>query len=429
MRRVALVVTALLGLALAVPPLHSKENVPYVGVVTVKGVIDPIVAQYLIRVVEEAKEDNASCIIVQIDTPGGLDTSMRQIVQAFLNSKIPTVVFVSPRGARAASAGAFIAMSASVIAMAPGTSIGAAHPVDMEGKTASDKITNDAASYMRSIAKRRGRSLSWAEDAVRKSISSSVDEAMRSGVVDLKCEDLPALVDKLDGMKVKALDGEETISTKGLPIRDMKMSMREDFLHTISHPNLAYVLFILGIYGLIYEFANPGAVLPGIVGSICLILALVAFETLPLNLAGLFLIIFSVVLFIADIKIPGHGTLTVGGVVSFVIGSLMLYEPSLPYFKVSLSLILSVAVFTGLFFLFAVTKGIRAQKRKVVSGVEGVIGMKGEAKSDIDRSGFVLVGGEQWNAFSESGTIKEGDRIEVIGNDGLKLNVRRIGNP
>lgn len=405
--------------------VYAKEII----VLTVNGVINPPHAEYTIKGIQKAHEQNAEAVIIQLDTPGGLDTSMRSIIKEMLNSQIPIVVYVSPKGARAASAGAFITLAAHIAAMAPGTNIGAAHPVAMGGekmdKTMAEKITNDAVAYIKSIAKQRGRNIEWAEQAVRKSISSTETEALKLKVIDLIADDLNSLMKDINGMKVKTARGEVTLNTKTAKINKIEMNFREKLLNFISDPNIAYILLMIGIYGIIFELSNPGAILPGVIGAISLILAFYSLQTLPINYAAAGLILLGVILFILELKFTSHGLLTLGGVICFILGSIMLFDTANPLFKLSLSVIIPVTLVTALFFGVLLRLAYKAHKRKPVTGVEELIGLKGIAKTDIDRHrGMVMVHGELWQAVSDE-EIKKDEEIIVEEVKGLTLKVRR----
>jgi membrane-bound serine protease (ClpP class) len=395
------------------------------------GIINPIAAEYIVRGIESAEKNNAECLVLELNTPGGLDSSMRTIIQKIFASKVPIITYVSPAGGRSASAGVFILTASHLAAMAPGTNLGAAHPVDLQGKTASDKITEDAAAYIRSIAALRGRNVQWADAAVRKSVSATESEATTLHMIDFIAKDRQDLLTKLDGMKVKINDREITLATKNATVDEIPMSLREQFLHVLGDPNIAYVLFIIGIYGLIYELASPGIGLAGILGGICIILALVAFSSLPLNLGGLLLILFSIALFIADIKAPTHGVLTAGGIITLFIGSLLIFSPTgtkeAPYITMQLSLgvIITMVLLTTAFFVFAVAKGVQALKRKTISGKEGIIGGTGIVTVDLNPNGEAQILGERWSAFTEQGRIAKGEKVRVIEMDGLRVKVEK----
>ncbi|MCS7203794.1 MAG: nodulation protein NfeD [Thermodesulfovibrio sp.] len=398
-------------------------------VLTVNGVINPPHAEYVTKGIKKAHEINAEAVIIQLDTPGGLDTSMRSIVKEIMNSQLPVVVYVSPKGARAASAGAFITLAAHIAAMSPGTNIGAAHPVaigEKMDKKMAEKITNDAVAYIKSIAKERGRNISWAEQAVRKSISSTESEALKLGVIDLIAEDLDSLIKQINGKKVKTVKGEITLNTKAAKINRVDMNFREKFLNFISDPNIAYILLMIGIYGIIFELSNPGAIFPGVIGAISLILAFYSLQTLPINYAAAGLILLGVILFILELKFPSHGLLTLGGIICFALGSLMLFDTANPLFKLSLSVIIPVTIVTALFFGVLLRLAYKAHKRKPVTGVEELIGLKGVAKTDINsQNGMVMVHGELWQAISDE-EIKKDEEVVVEEVIGLTLKVRKL---
>ncbi len=403
----------------------SKEVI----VLTVDGIIHPPHAEYILKGIKKAHESNAEAVIIQLDTPGGLDTSMRDIVKEMLNSHIPIVVYVAPKGARAASAGAFITIAAHVAAMAPGTNIGAAHPVAMGGekmdKTMAEKVTNDAVAYIKSIAKQRGRNVEWAEQAVRKSISSTETEALKKGVIDLIADDLNTLIKELHDKKVKTVSGEKILKTKDAKINELKMNFRERLLNFLSNPNIAYILLMIGIYGIIFELSNPGAIFPGVIGAISLILAFYSLQTLPINYAGAGLILLGIILLILELKFTSYGLLTLGGIACFVLGSIMLFDTANPVFKLSISVIIPVTIITILFFVFLLRLAYKAHKRKPVTGVEELIGLMGIAKTDIDsRTGMVMVHGELWQAISEK-PIKKDEQVIVEEVQGLTLKVRK----
>ena len=387
----------------------------------VSGTIDPAEARYITRGLEQALRIQASALVIQLDTPGGLDGSMRKIIEGILNSPIPVIVYVSPPGARAASAGAFITLSAHVAAMAPGTNIGAAHPVRLGGGTVESKVTNDAVAYLRSIAEIRGRNVQWAEESVKESRSSSAEEAQENKVIEVIAKDLDDLIEQVEGRQVKMVFGFTTLSLKGQPRRTLSMSLMEKILHQLAHPNLAYLLLLLGIYGFIYELATPGAVFPGVLGAIFLVLALMALETLEVNWAGLILILLSLIFFIADIKLPGYGALTAGGLVAFLLGSAILFPGMrIPNLKLPWATIGAAATTTAVFFALIVGAGIRALQRKVTTGIEGLIGSVGVAKTDLKPSGFVNVKGEEWQARSDS-PVRKGMRVKVVKLEGLTM--------
>ncbi len=421
------VVAALLLAALAPGfALQAAEEKRVVDVITVNEVITPPIGEYILKSIKQAAESGSEAIVIQLDTPGGLDLSMRDIIKEMLNASVPVVVYVSPSGARAASAGVLITISAHVAAMAPGTNIGAAHPVAMgmgkADETMMEKVENDAVAYGRGIAEQKGRNADWIEQAIRKSVSVTAEEALKLKVIDLIAADMSDLLAKIDGREVKLVSGSRVLKTKGAELNRKEMGFREKVLITISNPNIAFILFLLGLAGLYFEFSSPGVVLPGIIGGISLILAFFAFQTLPVNYAGILLIIFAVILFIAEIKVMSHGILTMGGVVSLVLGSIMLFESPDPALRVSWSVLVPTVAIVSLFFIAVISIAVRAQMRKVHTGGEGMIGAIGESLSDIHEQGKVLIRGEYWNAFSKA-PIGKGKRVQVVGVKELKIEV------
>lgn len=405
----------------------AQENKREVLVVTVSGVINPVSAEFIGKSVERANEMGAEAMVMELDTPGGLDTSMREIIKDILGSGVPVVVFVAPPGARAASAGAFITIAAHVAAMAPQTNIGAAHPVGVGGQideTMAEKVVNDAAAYIKSLAERRGRNSQWAEDAVRKSVSATETEALEKNVIDLVTNDLNSLLRDIDGRTVQTAAGERVLRTAGANVIREEMGLRHRILDLISNPNVAYILMLLGFYGLFFELTNPGAIFPGVIGGICLILAFYAFQTLPVNYAGLLLIILAIILFVLEAQIASHGVLTIGGIISMAIGSIMLFEAG-PFIKLSLYLIVPAVLITTLFFTVTVGLAFKAYRRKPVTGKEGLTGQPGVATSDITpEGGTVRVAGELWSATSDE-TVAKGEKVMVVDVAGLKVKVKK----
>jgi membrane-bound serine protease (ClpP class) len=409
-----------------------------VDLITVQGAIDPIIARFATRAIASATDDYAGAVIIQMDTPGGLDVSMRQIVQAIIGSPVPVIVYVAPPGARAGSAGVFITMAAHVAAMAPGTNIGAAHPVSIGGAplptTQEEKILNDAAAYIKTLAARRGRNVGWAEEAVRQSVSVTEEEALKLRVIDLIAKDVNDLLTQIDGRKVSTAQGEKILHTRAAKLRERSMSLPERFLHAIVDPNVAYFLFILGLWALIAEFSHPGAILPGVTGVICLILAFVAFGSLPVNWAGVALIVFGLMLFVLDINVTSFA-LGVGGAIAFILGSLMVFKPwkptppTMPAFSVDLRLVGLMAAGLISFFAFVVSKAVQAQRATVTSGMQALIGARGRAVTTLAPLGTVLVGGEQWSAEAVQGTVNPGEEVTVMGSDGLRLRVVKVQEP
>jgi membrane-bound serine protease (ClpP class) len=407
----------------------TQDKAP-IFTIEVDGIINPPTAKFIIDSIDEATKEGGQCLIIQLDTPGGLMESMRLIIKKILTSNIPVIVYVSPKGARAASAGVFITMAAHIAAMAPGTHIGAAHPVTLgaegkESKTMTDKIVNDTVSNIKSIAKTRGRNVDWAEKAVRKSVSVTEEEALKLNVVDLISSDLQDLLTKIDGRVVKIDGSSRTLLTKGMQPRSLQMSWRDKLLDVISNPQIAYYLLMLGGMGIFFELSNPGAILPGVVGGIFLILAFYALHVLPVNYAGLALILFAIILFIAEIKVVSHGLLAVGGVISLLLGSLMLFQSPAEYMRISLSVIIPAVLVTSSFFIFAATMAIRARLTKPTTGMEGLIGEEGIASTGISPEGKVSIHGEFWNVVSDN-NIEKGEKVQVVGVVNLKLKVKKI---
>ena len=408
--------------------LFSAESAKQVIAVKVNGVINPVSSEFIAKSIAKARTAHVEAVVIQLDTPGGLDTSMRSIIKEISASTVPIIVYVSPAGARAASAGTFITLSAHIAAMAPGTNIGAAHPVSVGqkmDKETTEKATNDAAAYIRSLAEKSGRNAAWAEDAVRKSVSATENEALSKKVIDLVSKDLDSLLRDISGRIVQTADGDKTLKTAGATVVGEEMGIRHKILNFISDPSVAYMLLLLGFYGLFFEFTNPGALFPGIAGGIFLILAFFSFQTLPVNYAGLLLIIFAIILFILEIKIVSHGMLTIGGIISMVMGSLILFDSAGPFYQLSLSIILPAVMVTALFFTVTFRLAYKAYRTAPVTGREGLIGLEGKAVEDITKeSGMVSLHGELWSAFSDT-WIEKGSHIIVREVTGLKLKVKK----
>ncbi|MDO8282804.1 MAG: nodulation protein NfeD [Thermodesulfovibrionia bacterium] len=411
-------------LALAVLLISPVIASADVMVIKAVGVVNPVMSEFISKSIDEAAE-TSSLLVIQLDTPGGLDTSMRSIVQKIKASAVPIVVYVSPGGARAASAGVFITLSAHIAAMATSTNIGAAHPVSVGEKmdeTTSKKAENDAAAYIKSIAESRGRNAEWAEKAVRESVSITETDALQSNVIDLIAPDLQTLLNDIDGRKVITSKGETVIRSSGQKITYKERSSSMKILDFISDPSVAYILMMLGFYGIFFEMTNPGALFPGVFGSISLILAFYSFQTLPVNYAGVLLILLAVILFILEIKIISYGILTIGGVISMLIGSIMLFDSTQPFFRLSLKVILPAVIITVLFFTLTASLAFKAHRRKPATGKEELIDSEGEARTDIHEAGRVFIHGELWNAWSDE-PIKKGERVIVDAVENLKLKV------
>jgi len=419
----------LLGMFLTFLPWDSLGQRKQVDVIKINDAITPAVAEFISKSIDQAVKNRAECLVIQLDTPGGLDTSMRDIIKDIMNADIPIIVYVAPSGARAASAGVFITLAADIAAMAPGTNIGAAHPVAVGGgridRTMSEKIVNDAVAYIQSIAEKKGRNVKWAAQAVRESVSIRETEALKIKVIDLIAKDLNDLLEKVHGKTIEKPRGEIKLATKGLKTNLLEMGFRERFLAVLSNPNIAYILMMIGLVGLYFELSNPGAIFPGVIGGICLILAFFAFRTLPVNYAGVMLILLGVFLFVAEIKIASYGLLTIGGLVSLALGSIMLFESPIPALRASLYVIIPTVIVTGAFFAFAVTMALKAQLAKPATGAEGLVGEIGVVQTPLRPEGKVFVHGEIWNAYAEE-TIEVGEKVRVLKTEGLKVKVEKI---
>jgi membrane-bound serine protease (ClpP class) len=420
-----------LYLALLLFPIlvHSQSVVS----IKIDGSINPASADFIRNAINKATDSKAECLIIHLNTPGGLLKSTRVIVGDILESSVPVVVYVSPGGAHAGSAGVFVTMAAHIAAMAPSTNIGAAHPVSMQGgmdSTMSNKTTNDAVAFIKTIAEKRKRNLQWAEEAVRRSVSITEAEAIQDKVVDLIAVNEQDLLKQIDGKMVELSTGSKTLHTTNAKVERVEMGFTEKMLDLISDPNIAYILMMLGFYGMLFELYSPGAIVPGIIGVICLILAFYSMHTLPLNYAGLALIVFAIILFILEVKIISNGILGVGGVISMALGSMMLIrtESALEFLRISTSVILSTTIVTALFFFFLISLAIKGQKAKPITGIEGIIGEEGEALARLEPVGMVRVHGELWKAESVSGSIEEGERIKVKALRNLTLVVEQVKN-
>jgi len=395
-----------------------------VVIIELEGPINPGTAMYLLRGLESAEDREAVLAVVRLDTPGGLASSMRTIVKAILNSSIPVAVYVAPRGAGAASAGVMVTVAGHIAAMAPGTNIGAAHPVGAGGKdiekTMSDKIVNDMASYARGIGEDKGRNGEWVEKAIRESVSITADEAFEKKVIDLIAEDMDDLLKKLDGKEINLATGKTILKTAGLKKIYFEPGFRDRVLQTISDPNIAYILMMIGLAGLYFELAHPGAIFPGVIGAISLILAFFSFQTLPVNYAGLLLIALAIIFFIAEVKVTSYGILSIGGLISLTIGSIMLFEDV----GVSIRLMMPTIILVGGFFVVVAGLAFRAYKARPKSGSEGLLGEIGVVEEAVDPEGLIFVHGEYWRAHSDE-NLDPGDKVEVVGIKGLELKVKR----
>ncbi len=448
----------LIGLLLAVPGMAAAQSegerddargLAEAIVIDVEGAIGPATSAYVERAIDEAQDRGARLLVLRMDTPGGLDTSMRAIVKAITSSYVPVVCYVAPSGARAASAGTYILYACHVAAMAPGTNLGAATPVELgglpsgtpeksqpqdatenessagsapkpSGEAKKDKLVNDAVAYIRSLAQMRGRNAEWAEKAVREAASLPAEDAVRLGVVDLVAPDLDSLLAMIDGRVVQTASGEVVLDTDGLVLVELAPDWHSRLLSIISNPNIAYILMLVGIYGLIYEFSNPGAVVPGTVGAVSLVLALYAFQLLPINYAGVALMVLGLALMVAEAFAPSFGALGMGGVAAFVVGSLILIDTEAPGFGLSIPLVLTLAVTSALLLFFIIGLALKSYRRPVVSGAEELLGACGQAVSGFPGDGSVHLHGETWTARSDV-PIPPGTPVEVTGRDGLTL--------
>jgi membrane-bound serine protease (ClpP class) len=427
--------------AITVPALFAKSvlpqteaGAPTVMVIRINGAINPLAAEYIVSAIDEATKENHACLVIEMDTPGGLMESTRLITKAMLASEVPVVVYVSPTGARAASAGVFITYASHVAAMAPSTNIGAAHPVNIGGGSADssntmiEKATNDAVAQIKAVAEKRGRNVAWAEEAVRKSVSITEREALAQEVVEFIAPNLDSLLKLMDGREVELVDRKAKLATAGAKIILREMNWRHKLLDRISDPNIAYILLLLGIYGIFFEFSNPGAILPGVLGGIFLILALYSLQTLPVNWAGALLILFAIILFILEIKVTSFGILTIGGIAAMFLGSMMLFkEPRTdfePVVSLSKQLVIAATMVTAAFFVFAVGMVVKGQRRPPATGAEAMVGEMGQALTAIAPHGRVRVHGEIWKAKS-SAPIEAGSEVRVIELKDLELLVEK----
>lgn len=434
----------------------SSESVDSSGTavrIQIKGAIGPATSDYILKGIAHADSIDARLIIIEMDTPGGLDSAMRDIIKGILNSSVPVVTYVSPSGSRAASAGTYILYASHIAAMSPATNLGAATPVQIGGseppapapapptdedgedaaapapqssKTAMEKKTiNDAVAYIRGLAELRGRNGDWAEQAVREAESLNAREALEKNVIDVVADSVPALLEAIDGRVVKVGDSEQALVTADLNIEEFEPDWRTKLLATITNPNIAYMLMLAGIYGLLFEGYNPGAIVPGVVGAICLLLALFAFQILPVNYAGLALILLGVILIVAEAFVPSFGTLGLGGIAAFVFGSIILLDSDIPGMAIARALIGGVAFVASTLMLAMIYMLMSIRRKPAVSGVESMLGSVAEALEDFDRSGTVFVSGERWNARSTA-AVKKGDRVQITAVEHLVLEVEPL---
>ena len=450
MERLSIMRTLLFSLLLFGLAGGAAAAQPTVVVLAVDGAISPGSADYVVRGLKSAAEDQAQLVVLKMDTPGGLDTAMRQIIKQIISSPVPVAAFVAPEGARAASAGTYILYASHIAAMAPATNLGAATPINIgiggidgqpenqpqdggkgkkksplpaPGSTLQHKQINDASAYIRSLAQMRGRNAEWAEQAVREAVSLSANEALKLNVIDVIARDVPELLKKLDGRKVNVLGVERTLDLKGANIVTMEPDWRSRLLSVIADPSIAYLLMLAGIFGLFFEFSNPGFVLPGVIGAISLLLALFAFQMLPVNYAGLGLIILGIAFMVAEVFIPSFGVVGIGGVVAFVIGSVLLIDTDMPGFGIPWTVIVPVALASALFIFFVAGMAVKSWKRPVVSGSEELVGSSGEVLADFDgKDGWARVHGENWRIRSKQPLVR-GQKIRVVSMDGLIFDV------
>lgn len=410
------------------------------ALITIEGSINPIIAEHLIKSIEDANRQKAQFIVIQMDTPGGLMGSMRDIIKSILGSEVPVVVFTSPRGAQAASAGGYIMLSAHVAAMAPGTEIGAMHPVspflnfgqkDEQGKSMDGvmekKVLNDTIAYGKSLAQKRGRSVDWTVRAIRDAISSTYLEAYRLRIIDLIAEDLPDLLKKLDGRRVEVNGRMVTLRTAGIEQLAFEMDWKQRIINFFADPQMVFILFIIAVAGIGFEIKSPGLIVPGVVGAVALFMFLMAIRVLPINFAGLALIVLAIVLFILELKITSYGLLTIGGIISFVVGSMILFDSPLPGGRIPMTSIIAVVVFLLLFFFVVVRSVVKAHRGRVTTGYEGIVGESGTARSDFggpESRGKVFVHGEIWNARSAE-NIQRDETVVVAAVEGMLLTVKR----
>lgn len=446
------------ALALVVFASSSYTQGKPVYVITLADdIINPVTAEYIEKSIDKAKQDGAECLVIRLDTPGGLLSSTRTIVKSIMNSEVPVVVYVAPSGARAGSAGVFITLAGNIAAMAPSTNIGAAHPVELEEKRSSsdsieellgkifgkkegkeekkkekppatpmeEKILNDTKAWVQTIAAHRGRNEKWALAAVQESVSVTEEQAKSDGVIDLVAANLDDLLIKIDGRTVDMPQGKVTLHTKGVAVIEMPMNFRLHALSVLAHPNIAYILLMLGFYGLLFEFTHAGALFPGIGGTICIILAFFGLQVLPTNYAGIALIVLGIILFIAEVKVTSYGFLTIGGVVSLFFGSLILFASPYEFMRASLPVILSFVIATLVIAIFLTTIAVRSQKRKIQTGMEGLIGKTAEVKHWNGKKGKVFIHGELWEAESDD-VIGEGKKVEIMNFKGMKLIVKSV---
>jgi len=416
-------------IALCLIRMGTTADAGEIVVASYEGVINPVAAEYLHDALDFAHSSGAQALILKLDTPGGLDTSMRLMIKEMTGSPLPVIVFVAPSGGRAASAGVFITMAAHVAAMAPGTNIGAAHPVAMGGGemdgTMKEKVENDAAAYIKSIAERHGRNVAWAEDAVRKSVSVTEQEALKLKIIDMVAENIPALLKQLNGRTIALATGSITFSSEAATLREFPMGTRLELLKTLSDPNIAYLLMSIGTIGIMAELYSPGAILPGIIGAISLILAFYSLQSLPVNYAGALLVILGVVFLLLEISVTSYGLLALGGLAAMTLGGLFLIKSDAPFMQISLSFLLPTVITIGTLVGTGIWMAAKGGRRGPVTGVEAMIGSIGIAKTDLNPRGQIALHGEIWEALSQT-PIRQGETAKVTSIEGLTVNVAPI---
>ena len=426
--RLTWVYTLWLASLLLVVSSAGAQEPRYVDVLEIEGPVTPIMLSYIERGIETAETDGAEALIIKLDTPGGQTDLMGDIVQAILQANVPVVVYVYPPGAYAASAGTLITLAAHVAAMAPGTTIGAASPVGSQGEdleeTMEKKVKDDLKAQARALAARRGEAaVAWAESAIEEAKAATADEVLEMGVIDFVADDLDDLLTQMDGFEVEVRHQKVTLETAEAMVREQPMTFFEQLLHIVTNPTIAFILLTVGINAILYELSSPGGYAAGIVGVICLLLAVYALGVMPVNYVGLILIGLAFVLFVVDLKAPTHGVLTVGGIASLVAGALLLFNS--PLYRVSLAAVAAVALFTGLFFAFAIAKVVQAQRKPAVTGREGLIGALAQARSALEPDGTVMVKGELWDASALDAPIAEGEWVEIVAMEGFRLTVKK----
>ena len=409
---------------------NSIKEIDNFYICSIEGIIDPSISNYVKKCLDKSQEDTCG-LIITMDTPGGLEASMRDIIKNMLNTTVPVIVFVYPEGSRAASAGVFITYASDIAAMNPGTSIGAAHPVNLGSQQQiseemMDKVVNDSVSFIRNLAQSKGRNADWAEKAVRESVSITSAKALELGVIDFTASSLEELLEKIDGKTIAKQNNTFLLNGKGATNEKIEMSFISRFLHIISNPNIAYILFILGLFGIIYEFSQPGLGISGAIGVILIILGLYSFSILPINYAGLGLIILAIILFILDVKLGLGGIMSIAGVISMLLGSFLLVDTDAPYLKVATSLIISATIVISGFLIIAIRAVYKVHRMKPTTGRLGIIGEKGEVLEALKPTGQVKIHGEIWKAISEdSKKIKKGEKVMVTSIEGLTLHVKK----